>query len=214
VAAANEVAAAPIKPLPTAPPENVEREEPPKVAANDALSPQQNTTQPKPETPVHDEKRDEPPKVAANNAAPPTQEIAEPKQEKPVSAKKQEVRSSRETEVAAAIPTARPVTPEVRRAEPAPAEGPEEEAAPTEPKAVPSSRTKKERVAKTKRDSERDVVRQTRSVDDDEEAATAPMPQLPRGRVRAKFIGVAADGNWMFELPSKKIVIVPAPPGG
>jgi hypothetical protein len=137
------------------------------------------------------------------------------KQEKRAPAQEQEVQSSRETEVAAAIPTARPATPEVRRAEPAPAEGPEEEAAaPTEPKAVASSRTKKERVAKTKRASERDVVRQTRSVDDDEEVAAPPMPQLPRGRVRAKFIGVAADGNWMFELPSKKIVIVPAPPGG
>jgi serine/threonine protein kinase len=185
VTAANEVAAAPIKPLPTAPPENVEREESPKVAANDA--------------------------------APPQQEATEPKREKPVPAQKQEVQSNRETEVAASIPTARPVTPEVRRAEPAPpAEGPEEEvAATTEPKAVPPpSRTKKERVAKTKRDSERDVMRQTRVVDEDEETAAAPMPKLPRGRIRAKFIGVAADGNWMFELPSKKIVIVPAPPGG
>jgi serine/threonine-protein kinase len=183
VAAANEVAAAPIKPLPTAPPENVEREESPKVAANDA--------------------------------APPRQETAEPKLEKPVPAQKQEVQSKRETEVADSIPLARPVKPEVRRAEPAPAEGPEEEvAATTEPKAVPPSRTKKERVAKTKRDSERDVIRETRVAGQDEEAADAPMPQLPRGRVRAKFIGVAADGNWMFELPSKKIVIVPAPPGG
>lgn len=183
VAAANEVAAAPIKPLPTAPPENVEREEAPKVAANDA--------------------------------APPRQESVEPKLEKPVPAQKQEVQSKRETEVADSIPLARPVKPEVRRAEPAPAEGPDEEvAATTEPKAVPPSRTKKERVAKTKRDSERDVIRETRVVEQDEEAADAPMPQLPRGRVRAKFIGVAADGNWMFELPSKKIVIVPAPPGG
>jgi serine/threonine protein kinase len=186
VAAANEVAAAPIKPLPTAPPETVEREEAPKVAANDA--------------------------------APPPQQSTEPKREKPVPAQKREVQSNRETEVAAAIPTARPVTPEVRRAEPAPpAEGPEEVAGTTELKAVPPSRAKKERVAKTKRDSERDVIRQTRNADEDEEAAAAPMPQLPqlpRGRVRAKFIGVAADGNWMFELPSKKIVIVPAPPGG
>ena len=38
--------------------------------------------------------------------------------------------------------------------------------------------------------------------------------QLPRGRTRAKFIGVTADGNWMFSLPNKKIVIVPPPPGG
>jgi hypothetical protein len=40
------------------------------------------------------------------------------------------------------------------------------------------------------------------------------LPQLPRGRTRAKFIGVTADGNWMFSLPNKKIIVVPAPPGG
>ena len=185
VAAANEVAAAPIKPLPTAPPENVEPEkEQPKVAANDAAPPPPHeNTNPKPTESVHAE----PPRV---------------------------VQSNRETEVAAAVPTARPVSPEVRRAEPAPPEeGPEEIVANTEPKAAPTSRKKKERTANVKRRSERDAMRPIQ-IPEENEQAEAPMPKLPPGRVRAKFIGVAADGNWMFELPSKKIVVVPAPPGG
>jgi hypothetical protein len=37
---------------------------------------------------------------------------------------------------------------------------------------------------------------------------------MPRGRVKARFIGVTADGNWMLSLPKDKIVIVPPPPGG
>lgn len=194
-----------------APPARVPEATPVAAANEVAAAP----IKPLPTAPPENIEREQSPKVAANDAAPPRQETVEPKQEKPVPAQKQEVQSKRETEVADSIPVARPVKPEVRRAEPAPAEGPEEEvAATTEPRAVPPSRAKKERVAKTKRDSERDVIRETRVVEQDEEPADAPMPQLPRGRVRAKFIGVAADGNWMFELPSKKIVIVPAPPGG
>ena len=184
VAAANEVAAAPVKPLPTAPPENVE-----------------------PET--------EQPKVAANEAAPPQpQEERNPKPTESVHAEPRVVQSNRETEVTSAIPTARPVAPEVRRAEPAPpAEGPEEVTANTEAKVAPASRSKKERVANMKRRPEKNEVRQPVVADEDEEPG-APMSQLPRGRVKARFIGVSADGNWMFELPSKKIVVVPAPPGG
>lgn len=184
VVVANEVAAAPVKPLPTAPPENVE-----------------------PET--------EQPKVAANEAAPPQpQEETNPKPAESVHAEPRVVQSNRETEVASAIPTARPVSPEVRRAEPAPpAEGPEEVTANTEAKVAPASRAKKERVANMKRRPEKNAVRQPVVADEDEEPG-APMSQLPRGRVKARFIGVSADGNWMFELPSKKIVVVPAPPGG
>jgi hypothetical protein len=48
----------------------------------------------------------------------------------------------------------------------------------------------------------------------DERVPDTALPPLPRGRTRARFIGVTADGNWMFSLPSKKIVIVPPPPGG
>ena len=118
---------------------------------------------------------------------------------------------SRDTEVAAVVPTARPVSPEVRRAEPAPpAEGPEEIAPVPEKKSAPTAKPKKQRVTKPKRDEE---IAPARVASDDDEADAA-FPPLPRGRTRAKFIGVTADGNWMFSLPSKKIVIVPPPPGG
>jgi len=194
VAAANDVATAPVKPLPTAPPANVEpaNVEPAKI-----------------------EPEKEQPKVVANDAAPPPpQENTDPKPTESVHAEPPVVQSNRETEVVSAIPTARPVSPEVRRAEPAPpGEGPEEIVANTESKAAPASRTKKERVANIKRRPEKNEMRQTRLADADEEPG-ASMPQLPRGRVKARFIGVSADGNWMFELPSKKIVVVPAPPGG
>jgi hypothetical protein len=40
----------------------------------------------------------------------------------------------------------------------------------------------------------------------------APTGRLPRGSVRGRFMGVTADGRWMFELPSHEIVIVPPPP--
>ena len=181
--ATNQIAAAPIKPLPTAPPENVEPEK-------------------------------EQPKVAFNNAAPSHEESAEPKPTESVHAETRVVQSNREPEVAAAIPTARPVSPEVRRAEPAPpAEGPQEIAANPETTAAPLSRAKKDRVVNVKRRPEKETIRQTRLADA-EEATEAPMPPLPPNRVRAKFIGVGADGNWKFELPSHKVVVVPPPPGG
>jgi len=40
----------------------------------------------------------------------------------------------------------------------------------------------------------------------------APTERLPRGSVRGRFMGVTADGKWIFELPSHEIVIVPPPP--
>jgi serine/threonine-protein kinase len=209
VVVANEVAAAPVKPLPTAPPANVEPEkEQPEVAAA--------PVKPLPTAPpANIEPEREQPKVATNEAAPPQPpEETNPKPTESVHAEPRVVQSNRETEVASAIPTARPVSPEVRRAEPAPpAEGPEEVTANTEAKVAPASRAKKERVANMKRRPEKNAVRQTAVTDEDEEPV-APMSQLPRGRVKARFIGVSADGNWMFELPSKKIVVVPAPPGG
>lgn len=157
---------------------------------------------------------EESPKVAANNAASLPRENTNPKPTESVEPQEQPVQTNHQREVASAIPTARPVAPEVRRAEPAPPEeGPKEPEANTESGVAPTTRAKKERIAKTKRDSEKDAVRRVRSPDEAEEV-DAPMPQLPRGRVRARFIGVTADGNWMFELPSHKTVIVPAPPGG
>jgi hypothetical protein len=103
----------------------------------------------------------------------------------------------------------------VRRAEPAPPEeGPEEAAPPpTEKKVATTTKAKKERATKPKRDPE-DVSAPEPRVANEEDDAYAALPQLQKGRTRARFIGVTADGNWMFSLPSKKIVIVPPPPGG
>jgi hypothetical protein len=103
----------------------------------------------------------------------------------------------------------------VRRAEPAPpGEGPEEAAPPaTEKKVATTAKARKERTTKPKRDPEEVSAPETRVANEDDDAYAA-LPQLPKGRTRARFIGVTADGNWMFSLPSKKIVIVPPPPGG
>jgi serine/threonine-protein kinase len=217
--ATDKVASAPVKPLPTAPPENIQPQAP-AVAANDVSS---APVKPLPTAEPVEVQAKESAKVAANDAQPRQREVAEPKPTDSVPAKKREVKSNRPTEVAA-IPTARPVTPEVRRAEPAPpaegpAEGPEEEevvVATNEEEIVvpaPSSSTKKERLAKTKRESKKDARPQFRIAEEgDEVDRTAP--PLPKGRVRARFIGVTADGNWMLSLPKDKIVIVPPPPGG
>lgn len=168
----------------------------------------------------------EQPKVAANETTTARREpetvttsrrTDETRKEEPVTTKHTEV-------AAAAIPTARPVAPEVRRAEPAaetaaPAEGPEEAAAlpPVEKKVVTASKPKRERVKKPVRqpqEREETIARAEPVEDENAIADTAPMPQMPKGKTRARFIGVTADGNWMFSLPSKKIVIVPPPPGG
>jgi serine/threonine-protein kinase len=215
IVAANEVATAPVPPAPPAPAENVQPLEPPKVAANEIAS---APVKPLPTAEPAAVQPEEAPKVVSIDPAPPPQEATEPKPTETAPAQKREVQSNRQTDVAA-IPTARPVAPEVRRAEPAPpAEGSEEEVvvANTEETVVPpptTSRTKKERLAKTKREPKKDAKPQFRVADETEEADPT-MPQLPRGRVRARFIGVTADGNWMLSLPKDKIVIVPPPPGG
>jgi serine/threonine-protein kinase len=182
--AKNEPSVAPVQPEPAAPPTNVQPAEQPKVVANKPKAVQETTTAPQPEESVRPEVREPEP--------------------------------SRKTEVAsAAIPTARPISPEVRRAEPAPPEeGPEEAAPPTtEKKVATTTKARKERSTKPKRDPEEVSTPETRVANEDDDAYAA-LPQLPKGRTRARFIGVTADGNWMFSLPSKKIVIVPPPPGG
>ncbi|HYJ05116.1 MAG TPA: protein kinase [Chthoniobacterales bacterium] len=215
---ASEVASAPVKPLPTAEPAEVQREEPPKVAANDVAS-APAPVKPLPTAEPVEVQREESPRVAANETVPEQREVTEPKATESIPAEKREVRSNRKTEVAA-IPTARPVAPEVRRAEPAPpAEAPEEVVAENTEEAVapvpvPASRTKKERVAKTKRQPKRDEARPEFVITDEAEEPGEPAQKLPKGRVRARFIGVTADGNWMLSLPKDKIVIVPPPPGG
>lgn len=154
----------------------------------------------------------EPPAVAANDRKVAQETTKAPEPAETIRPEVREPEPSRETEVAAAIPTARPVSPEVRRAEPAPpAEGPDEVA--TEKKVTTNAKAKKERALKPKRAPEMETVARAEPADETDQAEE-PMPQLPRGRTRAKFIGVTADGNWMFSLPSKKIVIVPPPPGG
>jgi hypothetical protein len=145
--------------------------------------------------------------------------VAAPESAETVRPDARKEKASRTTEVAA-VPTARPISPEVRRAEPAPpAEGTEEvapeSAPPTEKRVVTTTRTKKDRAAKSKREPVEEEIPRAEPVEEDEEAeAEASLPQLPKNRSRARFIGVTADGNWMFSLPSKKIVIVPPPPGG
>src|ERR1700674_1292136 len=111
---------------------------------------------------------------------------------------------------------ARAVTPEVRRAEPAPpSEGPEEAAVTSsrtekpkeaEPRVVAKPRSKKSETAKK---SSRKSQRET-EIDDAEREAS--MPRGTRGSMRAKFVGVTADGQWMLMLPSHKVVVVPPPP--
>lgn len=169
--------------------------------------------------------RSETPKVAAHKPKA-VEEKPEPTQSKEVvRTEPREETPVRDTEIA----TARAASPEVRRAEPAPAEGPEEVAPAAESKVAPATTTKKERARKPKRQVAEEQIPRAEPVDGNEEsiprarsagdeeviASEAPRVQdLPRSRNRAKFIGVTADGNWMFSLPNKKVVIVPPPPGG
>lgn len=112
---------------------------------------------------------------------------------------------------------ARPVTPEVRRAEPAPpSEGTEEAAVASsrtakpkeaEPKVVAKTRSRKSETAKkSSRKSQRE-----REIEMDDAEREASMPPVPRGSMRAKFVGVTPDGQWMLMLPSRKVVLVPPP---
>jgi serine/threonine-protein kinase len=210
-----EPSAGPVEPAVSAPPAKSEPVEQPKVAANEEKVIHETTAPP---PPARSETADAP-KIARNDPEPAQESTtaAEPA-ESVREVRKEE--SRRKTELAS-VPTARPVAPEVRRAEPAPpAEGEEEVAsAPAaEKKTVASTRTKKDRAAKTKRQPVDEEVARAEPVDETDQAepsaAEASLPQLPRNRSRARFIGVTADGNWMFSLPSKKIVIVPPPPGG
>ena len=75
-----------------------------------------------------------------------------------------------------------------------------------EPRVVAKPRSKKSETAKK---SSRKSQRET-EIDDAEREAS--MPPVPRGSMRAKFVGVTADGQWMLMLPSHKVVVVPPPP--
>jgi serine/threonine protein kinase len=210
--------AATIKPLPTAPeqtvPATVVQQTPPPPApeTTPAVVAKKEAAKAPPPEPEATVTHEESPKVAANEtkADPDETKPARPKQ--PVEVREEKPKRTNR-EVAS---SERAVTPEVRRAEPPPAEGPDEEVAPTVEKQVATvgSKPKKERVKKPKREvAEEEAAPRAEPVEDDQ-AAEAPMPQLPRNRTRAKFIGVTADGQWMFSLPNKKVVVVPPPPGG
>ncbi len=210
-----------IKPLPvqseTIAPTTVVQESPAPAVASEstpvvASAPIRSETPPQP-PPANAKIEEQQTVVASNepNNQRPAMEAPQPTET--VHAEASEPKSNREPEVAA-IPTARPVSPEVRRAEPAPpAEGPEEVSPTTEKKVASTTKAKKERTTKPKRQSDDEEMSRTRGADDTEGTNPALRP-LPRGRTRAHFIGVTADGNWMFSLPSKKIVIVRPPPGG
>jgi hypothetical protein len=99
----------------------------------------------------------------------------------------------------------------------APTENPDDEAIVTESRPVKKAETQpqfstKPRVKKSesvtkKKDSDREVFVSQTAPDPD-----AGMPKLPRGSVRARFVGVTADGRWMLALPSRKVIVVPPPP--
>ena len=185
VVAKNEPSAAPVQAEKTAPPAETQPTEAPKIAANESKSVPEMTPAPQPT------------------------ESTKPEVQK--------TEVSREPKVVAAVPTARPVSPEVRRAEPAPENNPPNEIAPATENKVASTKTKKERVKKSTREPAREPAEEEiprARLATEEEQTDTEAPQLPKGRSRARFIGVTADGNWMFALPSKKIVIVPPPPGG
>jgi serine/threonine protein kinase len=78
----------------------------------------------------------------------------------------------------------------------------------SEPKVSAKSRAKKsERTTKSKRQADEKIY-----MPQPMSEFEGPRPPLPRGSVRARFVGVTADGRWMLELPSNKIVLVPRPP--
>jgi eukaryotic-like serine/threonine-protein kinase len=214
---ANEpvLASTPAKPESTAPAITAQENQAPApvestpavVAANN--QPSVAPVQPEPTAPATNvQPVEEQPKVAVNE---PTETTNAPQPEESVRPEIRDLEPTRKTDVAEAIPTARPVSPEVRRAQPAPEEGPEEVASPAEKKVATTTKAKKERTPKPRRQSDEET--QTRVANDDDDAYAGP-PERPRGRNRGRFIGVTADGNWMFLLPSKKIVVVPPPPGG
>src|SRR5205807_5905879 len=154
----------------------------------------------------------QPAPVAPNETAPPTIAEAPVKNPSPAQTEPAPVISKAETEASITqnepLP-ARAVAPEVRRAEPAPpSEGPEEAAAPSthteEPKVATKLRLKKnETVAKSLRKSKQEAETDEAEREDDPEAS---MPPLPRGSMRAKFVGVTPDGQWIMKLPSGKVV--------
>ena len=132
--------------------------------------------------------------------------------------------------------------PEVRRAEPAPPEEGPVEVAPdaTASSQAPNSVTQPEENGNVAETAET-TSRKTKQTEVEPKAVKPPVkrkeqtaiskrrayerayppqpnpelegpPPSGRGRVRARFVGVTEDGNWMLALPSNKIIVVPPPP--
>ncbi|MFL6590012.1 MAG: protein kinase domain-containing protein [Chthoniobacterales bacterium] len=230
-------------PAETAPPVTAKVPEQPKVAANETRSlpePQESVTTQRSEparSAPEETSTKRNPRTAANEtrSAPASEQTIAPKPDEPVRTEPERPIASTRNDKPG-IADARAVAPEVRRAEaPPPSEGPDEAAAPaaTTEKKVLAPKVKKEHVKKPARQPQEKepVIARAEPVEDQpaveedqpqqqEQQVTqlpmtqAPAAQMPRGRTKARFIGVTADGNWMFSLPSKKIVIVPPPPGG
>ena len=159
----------------------------------------------------------QPAPVAPNETGPPTIANAPATNPSPAQTASAPVIAKTETE----SPTnqneplpARAVAPEVRRAEPAPpSEGPEQAATLSthteEPKVAAKLRSKKnETVAKSSRKSKQEAETDEAEREDDPEAS---MPPVPRGSMRAKFVGVTPDGQWIMKLPSGKVIVIPPP---
>jgi serine/threonine protein kinase len=213
------VASAPaIKPLPsaaeqTAPATVVEQNQPPPVSDSTAVAAANNQAAAPPPQPSQSETTvtSEPPTVAANEPKPVIEERSKPATKLAPEVREEKSKPS-ESEVAVA---ARPVNPEVRRAESA--EGPEDDVAvsrPTEKKSVTVAKPKKERARKPSPVVEEEAIPRAEPVEREEQIVEEPAPRRPGSRTRARFIGVTPEGDWMFSLPNKKIVIMPPPPGG
>jgi serine/threonine protein kinase len=210
VASANQVPAAPAQPAP--PPQSQPEQHPPPAQINSATIASVNRVEPGP----------------SQTAAPPAKETVAPEKTAPKRTVLHEVRR------------AQPAEPEVRPAEPAPPEeGPAdttiasegqtdpvpqtEEIVKTEP-TVPSAKSAKRTEADKKISSKSRAKKNERDAKSKGNAdrriyvtRTAPnfengMPPLPPGSVRARFVGVTADGRWMLALPSRKVIVVPPPP--
>ena len=232
VAANNQQPAPTVAPAPSEPPKIVANEpgivekkaitsEQPKMAANEPKVAEEKSSAPEPSKVASNESKvaeenssaPKPPKIAANEPKVVEEKSSAPEPKKSARTTVREDRTERAPEVT----NARSISPEVRRAQPAPpAEGPEEVAPAPEQRIAPVT-VRKERARKPIREADEESIPRAEPANGDEEVTPSQAPQvqqLPRGRTRAKFIGVTADGNWMFSLPNKKIVIVPPPPGG
>ena len=212
VAANNQQPPANVVPAPSEPPKIVANEpkvaeekssaaEPPKVASNESKVAEETSSAP------------EPPKIAANEPKIVEEKSTAPERKKSA---RTEIREEKPERVPAVV-AARPISPEVRRAEPAPPPEDPEDIAPAPEKKIAPATVRKERTRKPSREPDEQSIPRVEPASSDEEVTPSQAPQvqqLPRGRSRAKFIGVTADGNWMFSLPNKKVVIVPPPPGG